>query len=224
LGARGGKTSDFGVSVTSVDRAAFLREATRAASEAVARRLQAADAPPFIGQLPLLPSERSAAIDRFRHFQDPFAALCRLLKHQPALALSLLAGEIAGQSEAAADDHGVFRYLEKLLGPAKPTLSNAEREELVLAFRQAAVRLGLTVQRERRPDDRQWRVNELVLQGGARRGHAHALADAFLRTERAIGLPDPSSTAECVRFCCIAAERLTNTPRLAMILENDQTG
>lgn len=212
------------MSAASLDRAAFLREATRVASEAVARRLQAADAPPFIGQLPLLPTERSAAIERFRHFQDPFAALCRLLKHQPPLALSLLAGEIAGQSDAAADDHGVFRYLEKLLGPAKPTLSNDEREELVLAFRQAAVRLGLTVQRERRPDDRQWRVNELVLQGGARRGHAHTLADVFLRTERAIGLPDPSSTAECVRFCCIAAERITNTPRLAMILENDQTG
>ncbi|MCB4825451.1 hypothetical protein [Roseicella aerolata] len=136
----------------------------------------------------------------------------------------MLAGEIAGQHDAEADDHSVFGYLEKLLGPRKPKLSSTEREELVLAFRQAAVRLGLTVQRQRRPDDRQWRVNELVLQGGARRGHAHALADAFQRTERAIGLPDPSDTADCVRFCRAAAERVLNTPRLKMILENDQTG
>lgn len=212
------------MSVASADNIAVLQHETRAASEVVVRRLRGADAPPFIGQLPLQPAERSAAVERIRLFQDPFSALLWLLKHQAPLALALIAGEIAGQWDDTLENHSVFPHIERLLGPAKQVLSNAEREQLVLAFRDAAVRLGLTVQPERRPGDLQWRVNELVLQGGARRGHAETLAEAFLRTERAIGLPDPSDTAECVRFCRAAAERVPNTPRLRMILENDQTG
>lgn len=206
------------------DRTAVLQHETQAVSEAVARRLRAAEAPPFIGQLPLLPEERSAAVERIRLFHDPFSALCRLFRHQAPLALALVAGEVAGQGDAAPEDHGVFPYIEHLLGKAKRVLSSADRDELVLVFREAAVRLGLTVQPERRPGDRTWRMNELVLQGGARRGHARTLAEAFLRTERAIGLPDPADTTSCVRFCRAAAERLPNTPRLRMILECDQSG
>jgi hypothetical protein len=206
------------------DKIAALQQKTREASAAIARRLREAEAPPFIGQLPLRPAERAAAVERIRLFQNPFSALCRLLKHHAPLALALIAGEIAGQGDAAPEDHGVFPHVEQLLGPAKQVLTGAEREQLVLAFRDAAVRLGLTVQPKRRPGDLQWRVNELVLQGGARRGHARTLAEAFLRTERSIGLPEPGDTAACVRFCLAAAERIPNTPRLRMILENDQTG
>lgn len=212
------------MNVTIAGKIAVLQHETRAASEAVAQRLRSAEAPPFIGQLPLRPAERSAAVERIRLFQNPFSALCRLLKHQSPLALALIAGEIAGQGDDTPENHRVFPHIERLLGPAAQGLSNAEREQLVLAFRDAAVRLGLTVQPERRPGDLQWRVNELVLQGGARRGHAGTLAEAFLRTERAIGLPEPGDTAACVRFCRAAAERVPNTPRLRMILENDQTG
>lgn len=212
------------MNVPTAGKMADLQHATRAASEAVAQRLRSAEAPPFIGQLPLRPAERSAAVELIQLFQDPFSALCRLLKHQSPLALALIAGEIAGQGDDRLENHVVFPHIERLLGRAKQGLSNTEREQLVLAFRDAAVRLGLTVQPKRRPGDLQWRVNELVLQGGARRGHAGTLAEAFLRTERAIGLPEPSDTAACVRFCRAAAERVPNTPRLQLILENDQTG
>ncbi|MCS6803433.1 MAG: hypothetical protein NZ773_16015 [Dehalococcoidia bacterium] len=213
-----------GMNAASADKIAVLLHKTRAASEGVAQRLRGADAPPFIGQLPLHPEERSAAVERLRLFRDPFSALCQLLKHQPPLALALIAGEVAGQGDDTLENHSVFPHIARLLGPAKQDLSNDEREQLVRAFRDAALRLGLTVQPERRPGDLQWRVNELVLQGGARRAHARTLAEAFHRTERAIGLPDPGDTAACVRFCRATAERVPNTPRLRMILENDQTG
>lgn len=212
------------MNLAGVDRLAVLQHETRAISQSVAQRLRGADAPPFIGQILLSTEEKAAAVARLCQFNNPFRALTRLLKHQPHLALALIAGEVAGDAATNSDDYKVFPRVEALLGAAKQKLSNEEREELVLAFRGAAVQLGLTVQPERRPGDLQWRVNELVLQAGARRGHARALADAFLRTERAVGLPDPGDTAVCVAFCREAAGRLQNTPRLQMILEHDQTG
>jgi hypothetical protein len=82
----------------------------------------------------------------------------------------------------------------------------------------ACIRSGLTVQVERQPSDRQWRVRELILQGGARRVHVRRLAEVFLSAERALGLPDPADTVECVRFADFAA-RLDLHPRLRIILE-----
>jgi hypothetical protein len=143
------------------------------------------------------------------------------MERRSALALALIAGEVATQDDPTVNERSVYPLIERLL--ASP-LGNVQREELIRVFRNACVQLGLTVQRQRDIRDLQWRVNELVLQGGARRAHARKLAEVFLRTERILGLPDPTDTVECVRFCDAAAARTENHPRLCMILENDQTG
>ena len=195
-----------------------------AASLAVASRLRAADAPPFIGQMPLTPHERTAALRLFEQSADPFATLCMLIERQSPLALALIAGDVALQDDPNLHEVSVYPLIDRLLGKNVAPLSNSQRDELVAAFRRACIRLGLTVQVDRRPSDRQWRVRELILQGGARRAHVRRLAEVFLSAERAFGLPDPADTIECVRFADFAAARLDNHPRLRVILENDQTG
>lgn len=195
-----------------------------AASLAVASRLRTADAPPFIGQMPLTVHERTAALRVFEQSTDPFATLCMLLDRQAPLALALIAGDVALQDDPNLHEASVYPLIGRLLGKGVAPLSNNQREELVAAFRRACIRLGLTVQVERRPSDRQWRVRELILQGGARRAHVHRLAEVFLSAERVLGLPDPADTVECVRFADFAAARLDLHPRLQTILENDQTG
>ena len=195
-----------------------------AASLAVASRLRTAYAPPFIGQMPLTAHERTAALRVFEQSADPFATLCMLLDWQAPLALALIAGDVALQDDPDLHEASVYPLIDRLLGKGVAPLSNNQREELVAAFRSACIRLGLTVQVERLPSDRQWRVRELILQGGARRAHVRRLAEVFLSAERALGLPDPADTVECVRFADFAAARLDLHPRLQMILENDQTG
>jgi hypothetical protein len=195
-----------------------------AASLAVASRLRTADASPFIGQMPLTEIERTAAIRVFEQSADPFATLCMLLDRQAPLALALIAGDVALQDDPNLHEVSVYPLIDRLLGKGVAPLSNSQREELVAAFRRACIRLGLTVQVERLPSDRQWRVRELILQGGARRAHVRRLAEVFLSAERALGLPDSADTVECVRFADFAAARLDLHPRLRMILENDQTG
>jgi hypothetical protein len=58
---------------------------TLAASNSVASRLQAVDAPPFIGQLPLRPEERTIAVEFLRRSHEPFEALCTSTQRRPAL-------------------------------------------------------------------------------------------------------------------------------------------
>ncbi len=202
---------------------AVLRQRVQEAADAITSRLRAVDASPFIGQILILDEEQKLG-RIFLRLGDSFQSLCKMLERYPALGLALVAGAVARQDGSSLDELAVFGHIEHLVRRADRSFSQAEKEELSVAFRSACVKLGLTVQRGKRQGDLQWRVREFILQGGARLAHSDRLADAFLRTERSLGTPDPSDTMECVRFSDAAAERLEAVPRLRTILENDQTG
>ena len=202
---------------------AALRQRIQEAAAAISSRLRAADASPFIGQLPILDEEQKAG-RIFLRLGDSFQSLCKMLARYPALGLALVAGAVARQDDRSLDELAVFGHIEHFIGRQNRPLSLDEKQELFDVFRSACVKLGLTVQRARRQGDLQWRVREFILQGGARQAHADRLAEAFLQTERSLGTPDPFDTMACVSFCDEAAKRLDAVPRLRMILENDQTG
>jgi hypothetical protein len=113
-----------------------------AASLAVANRLRTADAPPFIGQMPLTAHERTAALRVFEQSADPFATLCILLDRQAPLALALIAGDVTLQDDPNLHEVSVYPLIDRLLGERAAPLSNNQREELVAVFRRACIRLG----------------------------------------------------------------------------------
>jgi hypothetical protein len=124
----------------------------------VASRLRTADAPPFVGQIPLTKHERTAAFRVLEQSADPFATLCKLIERRAPLDLALIAGEVALRDDPTLHEASVYPLIERLLGKGVLLRSNGQREELVAAFRRACIQLSLTVQAERRLGGRQWRL------------------------------------------------------------------
>jgi hypothetical protein len=94
-------------------------------SDAVACRLRTADAPPFIGQVPLLENERSVALEILEQSDDPFATLCMLLDRRGPLALALIAGEVAAQDDPTLHEVSVYPLIDRLLGKGAAPLTRA---------------------------------------------------------------------------------------------------
>ena len=149
------------------------------------RRRQEAEAPPFIGLIPLDETARERAIQRTRQFLGGRAEKLQALFRQfPSLAAWLVTHSLSeGYGDAG---HAVYPHIADTLGI--PLDTQPQRNVLFNAFCGVCDRFGLPT----RGFDRQ--VDVYLLHTGVSQAQLPHIIDAFLRQEAAFGPPPVETT------------------------------
>lgn len=157
------------------------------------RRLMAPDASPFIVNVSLTEADEAKVRNGLRAFVKGKASnIAQALTRFPASAAWLLATELARQYRNGSGDSIVTGQIYPHIAAAFATgpIDQAQRQEMVIAFRRAARRFGLVLP----PRKTNFLADSYVCQAGAARSQLPALVRAFLKAEAAFGSPPDEDT------------------------------
>jgi hypothetical protein len=159
----------------------------------IRRRLSAADASPFIVHVTLLEADEVKVKDGLRAFaQGRSSNIAKALAKYPAASAWLISTELARHYRSGGGDSSVTSQIYPHIAAAFATgpIDQAQRQELVTAFRRVARRFGLVLP----PRKTNFLADSYVCQAGAARSQLPALMQAFLKAEASFGSPPDEDT------------------------------
>ena len=179
-------------------------------------KLEAANAPPFIGLLDVAPEDRERIRGLVREkIAGDFQRVSWTFNATPAAAAWSVAGALT--EDYGEQDAAVYRLIEETLGISlRPP---GRRDKLHAAFSDVCRRFGLALFRDRR------KVDAYLVQAGVSRPQLPDVIEAFLRAERAFGPPPTHATAALNAWEDEALDFLSPGLRVPRyVLETDDTG
>lgn len=159
----------------------------------IRRRLMAADASPFIGHVSLSEADEAKVRNGLRAFVKGRASnIAQALIKFPAASAWLLASDLARQYRSGSGDGLVTGQIYPHIAATFATgpIDQAQRQEMVTAFRRAARRFGLVLP----PRKTNFLADSYICQAGAARSQLPALVRAFLKAEASFGSPPDEDT------------------------------
>ena len=193
------------------------RFALGAAERALVNALGSGDMPPYLGHNRLPPHIALKLRDEIRCGVGRIEIRLRLLFYLwPALTTAWIAQTVAERYGTIAQME-VYPHLSALLGV--PNLDPNSRIRMAKLFRRACTRLDLPL------PEAVDAVDAYVVQGGVPHTQIDRLADALVKAERRVGLPDVDDDLAVARFTDLAACAVdAGHPRLRKVLEHDTVG
>ena len=179
-------------------------------------KLEAANAPPFIGLLDVASEDRERIRGLVREkIAGDFQRVSWTFNATPAAAAWSVAGALT--EDYGEQDAAVYRLIEAILGISlRPP---GRRDKLHAAFSDVCRRFGLALFRDRR------KVDAYLVQAGVSRPQLPDVIEAFLRAERAFGPPPTHATAALNAWEDEALDFLSPGLRVPRyVLETDDTG
>lgn len=187
------------------------------AERALVGALGGGDMAPFLGHYALPTQVGKQLQDEIRRGVGRIEKRLRLLFYcWPALTTAWIARTVAERYGTIAQME-VYPHLSALFGV--PNLDPTSRIRIAKLFRHACTRLDLPL-----PETGE-AVDAYVVQAGVPHAQIDRLADALIKAERRVGLPDIDDDAAVAMFTEVAANAVdAGHPRLRKVLEHDAVG
>lgn len=194
-------------------RRCILDEAERA----LIRALGGGDKAPFLGHHVLSQRVSEHLREEVKRGIGRIEKRLRLLFYfWPALTIAWIARTVAERYGTIAQME-VYPHLSDLFGV--PNLDPTSRTRIAKLFRHACARLDLPL------PEKGEAVDAYVVQAGVPHAQIDRLADALIKAERRVGLPDIDDDVAVAMFTEVAANAVdAGHPRLRKVLEHDTVG
>lgn len=183
----------------------------------VQNKIRSGESPPFLGLIPFEESRYQETVTRAQSFLNgEHSRVGDFFRSYPYVAAWLISKTL--NTEYGEQDHAVYEHIERLLKISLPAQGSV-RKRLHDAFFEVCVKLGLSVAHTGRF------VDTYMSQAGVPVSQIRHVIEAFIRQERAFGLPPAESTAALNRWEDDALQFLNpNIVRSRRTLEVDETG